>query len=78
MRIREVIESILKDKGMKKSEIAHSEGVSLQLINYRMHQTKRMTISVAVQMLNGCGYKLVAIPKGSPLPKDSYEVEGEE
>ena len=75
MKMAEIIKTILEEKGMKKAEIAHSEGISLQLVNYRLHQTKSMTVPIAVQMLNGCGYRLVAMPKGNPIPKDSYEVE---
>jgi|GEM_PF-5797726 hypothetical protein len=73
MKIKEVIKEIMKATGLKKSNIAHSENISLQLVNYRFSSNDMMT-ATAVQMLRGCGYKLVAIPKGDALPKNAYEI----
>lgn len=77
MNVINVIKKIMKETNTRKSNIAHSENVSLQLINSRFNR-KDMTTATTVQMLRGCGYKLVAMPKGDALPKNAYEITGEE
>lgn len=77
MNIKEVLKEIMKATGIKKANIAHSENISPQLVNFRF-TSKDMVTASAVQMLRGCGYKLVAMPKGDPLPKNAYEITGDE
>ena len=77
MKINKLIRQILKDTNQKPATIANSEGISPQLVNYRLSRDS-MTVNSAVQMLNGCGYRLVAVPKGAPMPKNGYEVTGDE
>lgn len=73
MKINAIIKQILKDTKQRPSTIANAEGISPQLVNYRLSRDN-MTVESAIQMLSGCGYKLVAIPKGSPVPKNGYEI----
>lgn len=75
MKSLELIESILKDKGMKKSELAHAAGINPQLVNYRLKKVVNMTIPSMVQLLDACGYRLVAMPKTEKVKTGWYEVE---
>lgn len=76
MRIVQTIKKILEDTKQRPSTIANAKGISRQLVNYRLTRDD-LTVDSAVQMLDGIGYKLVAIPKGSAVPKNGYEITGE-
>lgn len=74
MKINEVVKCIVKARQIKLSGVANSIGIQRQTVNYRLNHTDNMTVNSAVQLLEGCGYRLVAIPKENPMPRDAYEV----
>ena len=75
MKALELIESILKAKGMKKTELANAAGINPQLVNYRLKRVVNMTIPSMVQLLDACGYRLVAMPKTEKIKDGWYEVD---
>ncbi len=74
MNIVDAIKKIIADNGLKKTAIANAENISPQLIQSRLKQ-KDLNTETAAQMLRGCNYKLVAIPRGAAIPKDGIEID---
>ena len=74
MNLKETIISILENRGMRKIDLANNVGITKQVLNIQITRNNDWYISTAIKWLDGCGYKLVAMPKELPLPKDSYEL----
>lgn len=75
MNIIETIKAILKETGQTKRSIANAEHISPQLINNRLNRGSDMQVASAVQLLRGCGYKIVVMPRGERVKDGWYEVE---
>lgn len=61
MTINEVIEGIVKTKGMKKVEYAEGLGVTLQALNGRM-KSNSMRMGTVCDMLHKLGYAIAVVP----------------
>ena len=73
MKSIDVILQILRDKGLKKAELARACGARRQIVEYRLNN-KDMTVNTFVTMVNSVGFKVVVMPTITRTPKESYEV----
>ena len=76
MRGREVIGSIIEERGISYAELGRRLDVSRAAMWDRVNTSKSRDISSAIlaQTLDAMGYTLAAVPKDAPLPEDSYIV----
>lgn len=75
MNVIETIKEILKKTKQTKRSIANAEHISPQLINNRLNRASDLQVSSAAQLLRGCGYKIVVMPRGERVKDGWYEVE---
>lgn len=75
MKFKEAILEILKERGLRKVDLANSIGISKACLGNQLTRNKTWIDATMIKWLSGCGYKLVIIPKETPLPKDSIELE---
>lgn len=74
MKFKEVVLEILQNRGLRKTDLAKNVEVSRQALNNQLVRNQTWLDVTMIKWLDGCGYKLVAMPKELPLPKDSYEL----
>ena len=76
MRGREVIGSIIEERGISYAELGRRLDVSRAAMWDRVNNPKAKDVyaSVMAETLEVLGYKLVAVPKNTPLPEDAYIV----
>lgn len=76
MRGREVIVAIVEERGISYAELGRRLDLSRGTMWARVDDPKKKDIyaSVLAETLEPLGYKLVAVPKNTPLPEDAYIV----
>ena len=74
MSFKEVILEILKERGLRKVDLSRNVEITTASLCNQLTRNKTWIDATMIKWLNGCGYKLVAMPKELPLPKDSYEL----
>lgn len=74
MKVKEAIEGIIKANKLTKTSIGNAEGLSPQTITNRLNRSASMSVENASQLFSGCGYKLVAVPRGEKVKDGWYEV----
>lgn len=83
MKPNEIIEAIMKDKGISKAQLGRACGVESPDPNNKSYQTdiiskrlkqKKMGVDLFVQMLDAMGYTVIVDKKGK---KGEYEVSTE-
>ena len=76
MRGREVIAAVVEDRGITYAELGRRLDLSRGTMWARVDDPKKKDIytSVLAETLEALGYKLVAVPKNTPLPEDAYIV----
>lgn len=75
MKIDKVIRTLIEVRGMSLASYARVLGITRQTLNNRFAKDS-MRLDMAYEMLSPLDYKLVVMPKGARLPKDSFEVKG--
>jgi hypothetical protein len=74
MTLRQIVETVLERQKLPKASIARAENISPQLINYRLNHTESTSVANAMQLLRGCGYKIVAVPKNERVRDGWFEL----
>lgn len=76
MTSKELIKMLMSEKDMTNADMAKQLGISQAALWDRLNkQSNNMSIAKMNSMIELLGYKIVLIPKETPIPDDSYEVE---
>ena len=75
MQVFEMLDKLIEDSSWNKSRLAKAMGMLPQTLNTRFTKANSPKVSFVVEMLNLLGYDLVAVPKGSNLPRGSVVVD---
>lgn len=75
--IFDIVKAVIDASPIGIADIARIDGESVQNVSNKVNGRNRadMYVAQAAGYLEHCGYELVAVPKGSKLPKGAYEVE---
>ena len=78
MKVQEIMEAIMTDKGMTKAQLGRAVGIADEknpsdVINKRMKQ-KNISVNVLSEMLAAMGYTMVVVPSGPKVKDGEYEV----
>ena len=83
MKPNEIIEAIMKDKGISKAQLGRACGIESPDVNNKSYQTdviskrlkqQKMSVKLFVEMLDAMGYTVIVDQKGK---KGEYEVSAE-
>lgn len=76
MTSKELIKMLMSERDMTNADMAKQLGISQAALWDRLNkQSNNMSIAKMNSMLELLGYKIVLIPKETPIPDDGYEVE---
>lgn len=76
MTSKELIKMLMNERDMTNADMAKQLGISQAALWDRLNkQSNNMSIAKMNSMLELLGYKIVLIPKDTPIPDDGYEVE---
>ena len=85
MKVEEILNSVMKEKGMSKAQLGRAVGVvtpdeakekpskATDIINKRIKQ-KNISVNVLSEMLAAMGYTMVIVPAGPKLKDGEFEV----
>lgn len=78
MKVQEILETIMEDKGMTKAQLGRAVGIADEknpsdVINKRMKQ-KNISVNVLSEMLAAMGYTMVIVPSGPKVKDGEFEV----
>jgi hypothetical protein len=78
MKVEEIMNNIMKEKGISKAQLGRAVGVEKEknpsdVINKRMKQ-KNISVNVLSEMLAAMGYTIAIVPNGPNLKAGEYEV----
>lgn len=83
MKPNEIVEAIMKDKGISKAQLGRACGIESPDANNKSYQTdviskrlkqQKMSVKLFVEMLDAMGYTVIVDQKGK---KGEYEVSAE-
>ena len=69
----DIFKKILKEKGIKQTEVAKKLGISKQARGARL-KYRSLTVNVAKQMFDAVGYKIVVVPMDRETKPGGYEI----
>lgn len=75
MEAIELMEALIEESSWSKARISRQLGMLPQTLNTRFTKATSPKVSFMVDVLNLLGYDLVAVPKGSNLPRGSVVVD---
>ena len=85
MKVEEILNSVMKEKGISKAQLGRAVGVvspeeakekpskATDIINKRIKQ-KNISVNVLSEMLAAMGYTMVIVPAGPKLKEGEFEV----
>ncbi|MGO5025764.1 XRE family transcriptional regulator [Mediterraneibacter faecis] len=76
MTSKELIKMLMNEKDMTNADMAKQLGISQAALWDRLNkQSNNMSIAKMNSMIELLGYKIVLVPKETPIPDNGYEVE---
>lgn len=76
MTAKDVVKEIMTSKVLSQSKLAELAGFKSQSnVTGILNRGSSMRVDNLKQMLSAMDYKIVIVPKDSPVPEDGYEVE---
>ena len=74
MKSMDAYKEIMKAKDLRPTDVCEKLGIKSNVLSERFKQ-KNVSITKLNEMLDVADYKIVVVPKDSPVPEDGYEVE---
>ena len=74
MKSMDAFKKIMKAKDLRPTDVCEKLGIKSNVLSERFKQ-KNVSITKLNEMLDVADYKIVIVPKDSPVPEDGYEVE---
>lgn len=74
MKSMDAFKEIMKAKDLRPTDVCEKLGIKSNVLSERFKQ-KNVSITKLNEMLDVADYKIVVVPKDSPVPEDGYEVE---
>lgn len=74
MKSMDAFKEIMKAKDLRPTDVCEKLGIKSNVLSERFKQ-KNVSITKLNEMLDVADYKIVIVPKDSPVPEDGYEVE---
>lgn len=74
MKSMDAFKEIMKIKDLRPTDVCDRLGIKSNVLSERFKQ-KNVSITKLNEMLSVADYKIVLVPKDSPVPEDGYEVE---
>ena len=77
MRENEIVKQIMKAQGETNAGLASKLSITQAALWDRLNNKKRKEIGLTVlcQILRMLDYKLVVMPRRTPIPKNSYQIQ---
>lgn len=75
MKSYEIVRAIMEAQHILHGKLADRLGMKPNALSMRLCGERDMTVDKLAETLRVMDYRLVAVPRESKLPKDSYEVE---
>lgn len=78
MKARDVVKTIAETSGVSNAELAHRLGLSIAACWERTsspNKPKDMPTKVLCPTLQALGYKVIAVPYDTPVPKGGYVID---